>query len=57
LVIYREYIQNSVDAINSATSSGLLEDSRAGDVQVSIDKPHRKIIIEDNGTGIPAEKA
>lgn len=57
LVIYREYIQNSVDAINAATSLGLIEDSRAGDVQVSIDKVLRKISIEDNGTGVRADKA
>ena len=57
LVIYREYIQNSVDAINAATSSGLLADSRAGDVQISIDKDQRKISIEDNGTGVRAGNA
>lgn len=57
LVIYREYIQNSVDAINESVSRGILEGSEHGEVHVSIDKDNRSIIIEDNGIGVASEKA
>jgi hypothetical protein len=57
LVIYREYIQNSIDAINEAVDIGLLENISDGDVHVFIDKDKRTVSFEDNGLGVPAEKA
>lgn len=51
LVTFREYIQNSCDAIDDAVAAGILS---KGDVliEISIDKDARRITIEDNGTGI-----
>ena len=49
--IYREYIQNAADAIDKAVSEGMLEKSH-DQIMVSIDKEERRIVIEDNGTGI-----
>ena len=57
LVIYREYIQNSVDAINDAVARDVLESIEHGEVYVKIDKENRTIIIEDNGIGVCASKA
>ncbi|GAK59306.1 hypothetical protein U27_06283 [Candidatus Vecturithrix granuli] len=52
--IYRELIQNSADAIDNAVVQGFLKDKTAGVISISIEKNERKIIIEDNGTGIKA---
>jgi hypothetical protein len=57
LVIFREYIQNSVDAINAAVDRGLLADTAEGDVSITIDHPKKYISIEDNGLGVPSEIA
>lgn len=53
--IYREYIQNGLDAINEAVKLGILKQSKDGLVSIYIDK--QDIIIEDNGTGIKAVEA
>lgn len=53
--IYREYIQNGLDAINDAVSQGILKSNRDGLVAITINKGN--IIIEDNGTGIRASEA
>lgn len=55
--IYREYIQNSADAIDNALKSGLLENQKKGYIEINIDIDERKITIEDNGTGVKAEDA
>ena len=49
--IYREYIQNAADQVDKAIDSNLL---RKGEEQIMvvIDPVKRKIIIEDNATGI-----
>ena len=47
--IYREYIQNGLDAINDAVSQGILKSNRDGLVAITINDGN--IIIEDNGTG------
>ena len=57
LIIFREYIQNSIDAINEAHGIGLLEDVSEGDVQIFIDENNRTISFEDNGIGVSAKKA
>lgn len=53
--IYREYIQNSLDAINKAVETGVLSNAKDGHVVITIDKSD--IYIEDNGTGIGSDKA
>jgi len=57
LVIFREYIQNSIDSINEAVNKEILDDIQEGDVQVTIDKEKRLIVFEDNGVGVPSQKA
>lgn len=51
-LIYREYIQNSRDAINDAVKSGILDKITDGRISITIDKTERSITIEDNGTGV-----
>lgn len=53
--IYREYIQNSLDAINDAVSLGILKNNKDGLVAITINNDN--IIIEDNGTGIKSSEA
>lgn len=55
-IIFREYIQNACDAIDKAVALGILENCDEGEIQISIKDKERKIIIEDNGTGIEVEK-
>lgn len=49
---FREYIQNSCDAIDKARADKILEEDK-GIVEITIDAANRQITIEDNGTGIP----
>ena len=51
ITIYREYVQNSADAIDEFRTS---ENSsqRIGRVDIDIDAGHRRIRITDNGSGI-----
>ena len=51
LAIYREYIQNSADAV-SAT-----EDTRNGRVEIDIDPSRLHVRIRDNGPGLSHEEA
>ncbi len=51
LVIFREYIQNSTDALDKARADFLAADE--GKIEITIDRAARRITIEDNGTGIP----
>lgn len=50
-VMYREYVQNACDAIDSAIRDGLLgaDDAR---IEIDIDQEHDSITITDNGSGI-----
>ena len=50
LVMYREYIQNSVDAL---AKSGY---GKGGRVEVLIDRQHRRVRIRDNGPGLSYQK-
>lgn len=52
LTIYREYVQNSADAIDEARRLGVLPQRTHGCIDVSIDSASRSIRIRDNGTGI-----
>ena len=51
LDIFREYIQNSCDAIDDAVEAGILQEGN-GRIEITIDKKSRLITIEDNATGI-----
>ncbi|MCL2796825.1 MAG: ATP-binding protein [Firmicutes bacterium] len=54
--LYREYIQNSVDAIDNALKSGLITKEKAK-VEIVISAERREIIIADNGIGISSANA
>ena len=51
--VYREYIQNSADAIDKARQIGLVKE---GNIYISIDSEKRRIEIEDDATGIEKDK-
>jgi molecular chaperone HtpG len=55
-LIYREYIQNSRDAINDAVQSGVLSKITDGRISITINKTDKIITIEDNGTGVSIDK-
>lgn len=50
--IYREYIQNSSDSIDTAIEAGILQTTEA-EIHIFIDNKERNIVIRDNGLGIP----
>lgn len=56
LDVLREYIQNSSDAIDEAIGLGNLSASDAK-IIITIDPLDRKVVIEDNGSGIPKKRA
>lgn len=53
--VYREYIQNSADALDKAILNGLIT-SQEAEVHIQISKERKSIVIEDNGTGISNSK-
>lgn len=53
-VMYREYIQNSCDAIDAAINAGILARKDAS-IDISIDSEKKEIRIRDNGIGIREE--
>lgn len=57
LVIYREYVQNSVDAINQALSLELFQDVREGEINITVNPEKKYIEFYDNATGIPAKSS
>ena len=56
VTIYREYLQNAADSIDTAKVSGLLHKRRGG-VSVDINHSTRSVAIRDNGAGIAAGDA
>lgn len=56
-IIYREYVQNAFDSINTAVDEKVLNKVRDGIVSINIDPIGRNISIKDNGTGIPKDYA
>lgn len=52
--IFREYIQNCADQIDKAIREQLITSSQ-GEIHIHIDEPKRKIVIEDNATGVSRE--
>jgi Histidine kinase-, DNA gyrase B-, and HSP90-like ATPase len=55
--VYREYIQNSADAIDVAFAEGLFSGSQLGRVDIHLNRDERSVRIRDNGCGIPAAQA
>ncbi len=55
-IIYREYIQNSVDAIEEAVNNRYMEISDAK-IEIIIDQDEYKVTIYDNGAGVKANEA
>ena len=55
-IVYREYIQNSVDSIEAAVNEGIITNSEA-QINVYIDAENDCISIVDNGKGITVSKA
>lgn len=53
--VYREYIQNSADAIDKAIDLGVVSKKNAV-IHIQIDPEKKVIIFEDNGTGISNKK-
>lgn len=56
LVLYREYIQNASDSIDSAFNLGILSTGEER-IEISLNPLERQIIIFDNGVGIESDKA
>lgn len=54
--IYREYIQNSSDSIDTAIVAGVLNPADA-EIHIFIDDKARSIVIRDNGLGISQDTA
>lgn len=57
LVIYREYIQNSVDSINQAITLELFQELREGEINITVNSEKKHIEFYDNATGISAKDA
>ena len=57
LSIYREYVQNAADAVDDACTSAMLSANESGDVAITVDAQGRRILIRDNGSGIPIDEA
>lgn len=57
LFMYREYIQNSADQIDTAVEQGLFASRNDGEILIRIEQRDRVIEIEDNATGVKAEDA
>ena len=51
-IVYREYIQNSVDSLEHAVSLGLLE-PQSMRIDIVVNAEESRILIKDNGMGIP----
>lgn len=54
--IFREYVQNSADQIDIAVELSILENRNKGIINISIDKEEKRILIEDNATGIKSDQ-
>lgn len=54
--IFREYIQNAADQIDKAVEAGILKNSNEGRIHITIDSKNKRIVVEDNGTGIKSDK-
>lgn len=57
MVVYREYVQNSTDAIDRAVELGWIRSLEESQVDITIDKENKIIKIRDNGIGIHEKTA
>lgn len=55
-IIYREYIQNSVDSLEEAVRQEIIEEQSMR-IDIIVDAELSKIVIRDNGVGISSSKA
>lgn len=55
-IVYREYIQNAVDSLETAVKQGLIE-PQGMRIDIIIDEENSAISIRDNGMGIPVADA
>ena len=55
-IVYREYIQNSVDSLENAVALGLIE-QQSMRIDIIVNAEDSYICIKDNGTGIPSADA
>lgn len=55
-IVYREYIQNSVDSLENAVAIGLIE-PQSMRIDIIVNAEESYICIKDNGTGIPSAEA
>lgn len=55
-IVYREYIQNSVDALENAVALGIIESSSMR-IDIIVNAEESSILIKDNGTGISVADA
>ncbi|MEM7369422.1 MAG: ATP-binding protein [Bacteroidota bacterium] len=53
--IFREYVQNAADQIDTAVEEKILDKKSDGEINIIIDKENRLISIKDNATGIQNE--
>jgi hypothetical protein len=53
MTIYREYVQNAVDAVDEARNAGLIGEEEKGSITVHVDATTRTVRIRDNGIGVP----
>ncbi|MFA5179741.1 MAG: ATP-binding protein [Syntrophales bacterium] len=53
IILFREYVQNSLDAHNRAVDEGAQEIENI-EVTITVDETNRTIVIKDNGYGIPS---
>jgi molecular chaperone HtpG len=54
-IIYREYIQNACDSIDTAVGEGILESTKDGIIEIWIDISKRSVSIVDNGIGVSGD--
>ncbi len=54
IILFREYVQNSLDAHNRAVDAGA-PGIRNLEVTITVDETNRTIVIRDNGYGIPSD--
>ncbi|OOP73190.1 ATP-binding protein [Clostridium beijerinckii] len=57
MVVYREYIQNSTDAIDRAVELSWIDSLEESQIDITIDKDNKIIKIRDNGVGISNQNA
>ena len=53
MVVYREYVQNSCDALYSAKEKGIISEKDVKLIKIDINPSNRTVCIKDAGTGVP----